>query len=303
MEIATGVHCIDVGYQGRPDAIAAGAIETGDGVIIVDPGPASCLPGLRTGLAAIGLSVRDITAVLLTHIHLDHAGGTGTLVSENPAIRVFVHERGARHVIDPSRLLASALRIYGDALPALFGDVVPVPDTCVTPMVGGETIEPGHRRVRVEYAPGHASHHVAWLDEQTGTAFVGDTAGERFAPSSFVLPVTPPPDIDLERWQHTMSMLRELNAERLFITHFGVFADVERHLDEHDTRLGEWAAAVRHSLDETGTDEERADRFEANVTASLISHVGEQEAAPYAHGGMHDSWYGLARYWRARRGE
>lgn len=295
-----GTHTIDVNYLGRPDGIAACALETDEGVAIVDPGPASSLPGLSRGLEAAGLSIADVRTILLTHIHLDHAGATGVLVRDHPGIRVFVHGRGAPHLIDPTRLLASALRIYGDALGTLFGEVVAVPSDRVTVLHGGETISPGGRTIRVEYAPGHAVHHVIYLDERSGTAFVGDTMGERFAPHTFVLPVTPPPDIDLERWAQTAATLRGLRPERLFLTHFGDFPDVDRHMDEHETRLGEWADAVRRSLDEPGSDEERAERFASRIEAMILEDPGEEAASAYEHAGLRDSWVGLARYWRRR---
>lgn len=294
-------HTIDVDYLGKPNGIAACALETGEGLAIVDPGPASSLGGLRRGLEGAGLSIGDVRAILLTHIHLDHAGATGALVRDNPRIRVFVHERGAPHVIDPSRLLSSALRIYGDSLETLFGTVEPVPADRVTVLRGGETIEHGGRRVRVESAPGHAVHHVAFIDEETGTAFVGDTAGERFAPHQLVMPVTPPPDIDLERWRETLGKLRGLRPARLFVTHFGGFDDVVRHLDEHETRLESWARSVRGSLDEPGTDAERAERFAAGIEAEVLSSLGRVGAIAYAHAGLRESWFGLARYWRKRQ--
>jgi glyoxylase-like metal-dependent hydrolase (beta-lactamase superfamily II) len=294
------MHTIDIGFEGRANAIAACAIETDDGVVVVDPGPASCVGGLGRGLEAVGLSLDDISAILLTHIHLDHGGATGTLVREHHRIHVYVHDRGARHIVDPSKLLASADRIYGESLPVLFGEIAPVPPSAVRVVHGGETIEHGGRTFRVEYAAGHASHHVVWLDEATGTLFTGDTAGERFAPSTFVMPVTPPPDIDLEQWRQTLSLIRALDASRLFVTHFGGYEDVARHLDEHEARLADWADAVRISLDEPGGDEERARRFAERVDADLKAGVSADEASPYAHAGVRDSWFGLARYWRRR---
>lgn len=296
------MHAIDIGFEGRAKGIAACALETAAGVALVDPGPASCIEALGRGLEGAGLSLGAVTAIFLTHIHLDHAGATGSLVRDDPRIRVFVHERGAPHLIDPSKLLASANRIYGERLPVLFGEIVPVPASAVTAVVGGETMTHGGRVLRAEYSPGHALHHVVWLDETTGTLFAGDTAGERFGPSTFVMPVTPPPDIDLERWRQTTATLRGMNGARLFITHFGAYDDVSRHLDEHDARLHEWAEAVRVSLGDAGTDEDRAGRFAERVDAALRSCVSPAEAKLYAHAGVRDSWYGLARYWRRRGG-
>jgi glyoxylase-like metal-dependent hydrolase (beta-lactamase superfamily II) len=303
MEIAAGTFLIDVQYQGRPNGIAACALVSDSGIALIDPGPASSVPGLRSGLTSLGATIDDVRAVLLTHIHLDHAGATGTLIRENPAIAVYVSERGARHTIDPSKLLASALRIYGEALDTLFGEVVPVAADRVHALTGGETVDLDGRRIRVEYAPGHASHHVVFLDEATGTAFAGDTMGERFAPASFVMPVTPPPDIDLELWRRTTDMLRGLQAERLMVTHFGAYSDVDRHIYEHTHRLENMARVVLESLERQETDDRRADRFAAAVEASLHAEVGPELATAYAHAGIRESWTGLARYWRKRRSQ
>lgn len=298
MEIAAGTFLIDVLYQGRPNGIAACALVSDDGLALIDPGPASSIPGLRSGLESIGATLADVRAILLTHIHLDHAGATGPLIRDNPAIDVYVNEHGARHVIDPSRLLASALRIYGDSLGPLFGEIAPVPAGRVHALSGGRTLDVGDRPIRVDYAPGHASHHVVFLDERTGTVFVGDTMGERFAPARFVMPVTPPPDIDLELWRETTGMIRDLRAERLVVTHFGAYDDVDRHIDEHSARLESFAAAVLRSLESDETDDVRAARFEAAVDASIRSEVDPAIAPAYSHAGVRESWTGLARYWR-----
>lgn len=300
MEIAQQTHLIDVEYLGQPCAIASCVLETDDGLAIVDPGPRSSLDALIHGIRRAGLDPADLRHILLTHIHLDHAGATGALVHAGPRIQVHVHETGARHIIEPSRLMASALRIYGDSLDRLFGEMLAVPAENVIAISGGERLIIGDRRLRVEYAPGHARHHVAWLDELTGTAFVGDTAGERFAPSTFVLPVTPPPDIDMERWRETNAMLHAWRPASLFITHFGVFADAARHLREHMNRLEDWATAVRESLDEPGTDAERAERFAASIEDRMRHTLGEEQASRYMSAGLRDSWVGLARYWRTR---
>jgi len=302
MEISPRTHLIDVEYLGEPRGIAACVLETDGGLALVDPGPTSSLAGLERGLETIGCSTADVRDILLTHIHLDHAGATGVLVRENPHIRVHVHERGAAHVIDPSRLRASALRIYGDALDRLFGEFAAVPADHIHVLRGGESIDPGGRKLRVEYSPGHAWHHVAYLDEDTGTVFVGDTAGERFAPHEYVLPVTPPPDIDLEQWRDTVNRIRALQPVALFITHFGAFADVVRHLDEHEARLAEWAARVRDSLQTEGSDDDRAARFTERIETELRTELGADGARHYLAAGIRESWVGLARYWRKRTG-
>lgn len=302
MEILPRTHLIDLEYLGQARAIAACLLEADDGLAVVDPGPTTSLDGLTRGIESMGCTLTDLRAILLTHIHLDHAGATSALVRELPHIRVHVHERGAPHVIDPSRLRASALRIYGDALTRLFGEFGPVPADRIEVLRGGESIDLGGRTVRVEYAPGHAFHHVAYLDEETGTAFVGDVTGERFEPHDFVLPVTPPPDIDLEAWQVTHTSIRAWQPAALFITHFGAYTDAARHLDEHEARLAEWTVRVRESLVDGRSDAERAAGFAAQVESELLARVGPDGARRYMHAGIAESWVGLARHLRKRAG-
>jgi len=292
------LHEIDIEYLGQTQAIAACVLETAAGLIVVDPGPSRSLLGLEHSMTAAGFALDDVRALLLTHIHLDHAGAAGSLVQRIPDLRVYVHARGAPHLVDPTRLLASALRIYGDQLDALFGPFLPVAQHRIVSLQGGETLALGGRVVRVEYAPGHAWHHVAYLDERTGTAFVGDSAGERFRPSTYVLPVTPPPDIDLGAWHTTLERIRAWQPAALFLTHFGAFPDSLRHLDELESRLRLWADRVRASLADAGTDEQRADRFVELATAELRAEVPPDVAQAYLGGGLRDSWFGLARHAR-----
>jgi glyoxylase-like metal-dependent hydrolase (beta-lactamase superfamily II) len=220
---------IDVMHLGRDRVIGAYEI---DGVV-VDPGPASSLAALD------GVEPR---ALLLTHIHLDHAGGTGVLVRRYPDLRVYVHERGARHLVDPSKLLASASRLYGDRMDLLWGEVAPVPEENIVALGGGETVE----GFRVEYTPGHASHHVCYLHEQSGEAFVGDVAGVRVPPSDLTIAPTPPPDIDVEAWLRSVDVVAGWSPAALCMTHFGKVEDVDAGLDrvrEALRRQLEWAEA------------------------------------------------------------
>src|SRR4051795_2735750 len=185
---------IDVEHLGREHVIGCWAV---DGAL-VDPGPES---SLETLLAA--LEGEQPSAVVLTHIHLDHAAATGAIVRRWPDIPVYVHERGARHLVDPSRLLASAERLYGDHMERLWGEIVPVPEANVKPLAGGEDV----LGIRVAYTPGHASHHVSYFHEESGTAFVGDVAAARIPPSDLVVPPTPPPDIDVEAWIESIAIV------------------------------------------------------------------------------------------------
>jgi len=296
----TDLTLIDLEYLGNTQVIASCILEIENGVVIVDPGPGSALTILLSRLRELGVSARDIREILLTHVHLDHAGATGALVKQNPSIRVLVHEKGAKHIIDPERLLRSAARIYGDDMQRLWGECIPVSPANVTALVGSEHLSLGGRRFRVMYTPGHAIHHVAYLDLLTGVAFVGDTAGVRIRSSSIV-PATPPPDIDLENWRRSLEQIRGWQPGRLFLTHFGPADSVDWHLSEFKERLERWADTVRASIEREGNDEENAREFAHRATSELRAElkVETEKLSRYElSAGFMDSWYGLARYWR-----
>jgi glyoxylase-like metal-dependent hydrolase (beta-lactamase superfamily II) len=218
------VRLIDVAHLGRERVIGCWEV---DGVLI-DPGPSSSLENLIEALG--GEAPR---ALLLTHIHLDHAGASGSMVRRWPELSVYVHEIGASHLADPSKLLASAERLYGDQMDRLWGEVAPVPEANLKPLRGGEEV----LGFRVAYTPGHASHHVSYLHPPTGRAFVGDTAAVRIRPSEFVMPPTPPPDIDLDLWEESIDRILDWRPESLVLTHFGEVAEPEGHLDLVRERL------------------------------------------------------------------
>jgi glyoxylase-like metal-dependent hydrolase (beta-lactamase superfamily II) len=267
---------IDVMHLGRDRVIGAYDI---DGVV-VDPGPASTV---ETLLASV-----EPRVLLLTHIHLDHAGATGVLVRRNPELKVYVHERGAPHLIDPEKLLKSAAQLYGDDMERLWGEVAPVPEENLTVLRGGETVE----GFQVEYAPGHASHHVAYLHEATGDAYVGDVGGVRVPPFDFGLAPTPPPDIDLEKWHASIDMVEAWRPRRLALTHFGYVEDVAGQLGRTRAWLDEWGPLAR-DLDT----EEFAARVEQAMRAGTNDEAGDRlvQAAPPDQ--LH---LGLARYWRKK---
>jgi glyoxylase-like metal-dependent hydrolase (beta-lactamase superfamily II) len=302
-KIAPKTTLIDVNYLGNPKVIAACLIEGQGSAAIIDPGPSSSVATLRSELDQLGLGVNDIDTILLTHIHLDHAGATGTLVKENPRIRVCVHERGARHMIDPLKLLDSARRLYGDQMDRLWGEFLPVPAENVSALTGGERLNLGGRQLEVKYTPGHAVHHVSFFDAENRLAFIGDTAGIRIANGPVILPITTPPDIDLEAFAQSWQKIRAWQPERIFLTHFGIAERVDEHLEELRQRLEEWSVAVHESLQNGGSDEERAAQFKQQVTAKLKQQLSDRDAQRYVSGAAVDlCWYGLARYWRKREG-
>jgi glyoxylase-like metal-dependent hydrolase (beta-lactamase superfamily II) len=265
---------IDVLHLGRERVI--GCWRVGD--VLIDPGPASCLPTLLAALAD-----ERPRALLLTHIHLDHAGASGSLVRRWPDLEVYVHARGAPHMADPARLLESATRLYGDDMDRLWGEFVAVPEGNLRVLEGGETLPGGFE---VAYTPGHASHHVCYLHE--GTAFVGDVGGVRIPPARLVIPPTPPPDIDIEAWHRSLELVAGWEPERVAMTHFGATGDVDAHLETMHRRLDEQAELAR------GGDEVAfIERVAADVAAA--GDPAYVQSAPY------DQLYaGLARYWRKR---
>jgi glyoxylase-like metal-dependent hydrolase (beta-lactamase superfamily II) len=270
---------IDVLHLGRDRVICAFEV---DG-LIVDPGPASCVDTLIDRLGPV-----EPRALLLTHIHLDHAGATGVLCRRYPHLTVYVHERGARHLIDPSKLLESAGRLHGDAMWELWGEVAPVPEERLRPLAGGETVE----GFRVAYTPGHASHHVCYLHEDSGDAYVGDVAGVRIPPFEHTVAPTPPPDIDIEAWFDSLHTVASWNPQSLCITHFGLVTDVADHLHR-----------IRHALT-ASADSARVDgeeRFIAKLETGLAEATDPATVEVFEQAAPPDQLYqGLARYWRKK---
>ncbi|HEV7563133.1 MAG TPA: MBL fold metallo-hydrolase [Solirubrobacterales bacterium] len=277
---------IDVEHLGRPHVIGCWEVEEG---VLVDPGPES---SLATVIEALGGG--QPRAVLLTHIHLDHAAATGAMVQRWPDLEVYVHERGAPHLVDPSKLLASAERLYGDKLAYLWGQIVPVPEANVNVLSGGENV----LGMRVAYTPGHASHHVCYLHEATGTAFVGDVAACRIPPSKLVMPPTPPPDIDIELWEESIGTVESWQPERLALTHFGPIEEPAEHLAVVRARLREEAELARR-LPEPEYEADLQRRITETLHGEGLTDEGTiaelLQAVPTAY-----QWSGLDRYWRKR---
>jgi glyoxylase-like metal-dependent hydrolase (beta-lactamase superfamily II) len=271
---------IDTLHLGNERVIAAHLVRG----LIVDPGPTSALDNW------IG-DLEPPRGLLLTHIHLDHAGATGVLVRRFPELTVYVSEVGAPHLVDPAKLLASAGRLYGEEnMDRLWGEVAPVPEANIVALGGGgEEVE----GFRVEHAPGHASHHVAYLDLDAGDAFVGDVAGVRIPPGDYTLAPTPPPEIDVEAWLRSADTIERLRPERLRLTHFGVAEDPAAQLDR-----------LRESLRRNAERARQGDRegFLAAVRAEVEADAppGTRESLLQALP-LDQSWLGLERYWRKRQ--
>jgi glyoxylase-like metal-dependent hydrolase (beta-lactamase superfamily II) len=274
---------IDLLHLGRPRVIASYLLG-GDEPAIVDCGPSTCVDALEAGLTRRGLAVGDLRHLVLTHIHLDHGGAAGVLVRMNPALTVHVSEIGAPHLLDPSRLERSARRLYGDDFDRLWGELAPVPEANVR--IAGERV----LDCDAFPTPGHASHHVSYLAPD-GACYSGDATGVRIPPATYLAPVAPPPDIDLEAWRRTLDAIEARRPERLCLPHFGVIEDPVPHIAEMRARLRVWFERVREGADE--------EEFVAAAERELAESVADPElaesyrsAAPFWQ-----SHAGLKRYW------
>ena len=271
---------LDLHFGGRERAIGVYLVDTDDGLGLFDCGPSSTLPTLEAGLAREGLALTDLQHLLLSHIHLDHAGAAGSIARRCPDLTVWVSEIGAPHLIDPSKLERSARRLYGDLFDPLWGELAPVPESNVRVATGdvvGWWAFP---------TPGHASHHVSYLSD--GLLLAGDACGVRMPVVSYVLPVSPPPDIDVEGWHSSIDEIRRRKPDRLALIHFGIHDDVSSHLDRLEAELDKWAKSVRDGMTQ--------DEFVAAARADLNTDADDyDQVAP-----LWQSWVGLERYWATR---
>jgi glyoxylase-like metal-dependent hydrolase (beta-lactamase superfamily II) len=275
-------HLIDLEHLGRSRVIGSYLL-SGEDPALVDCGPTSCLDALEAGLAGHGLALDDLRHLLLTHIHLDHAGAAGLLVRRNPRLQIHVSEIGAPHLVDPSRLEASARRLYGGDFDRLWGELVPVPEENVA-VVGEQVLG-----CEAWPTPGHASHHVSFLSPD-GTCFSGDVTGVVISPSTLIAPVCPPPDVDLEAWGQSLDSIVERRPERLCLPHFGLVEEPAEHVERTRERLRVWAGRVRDGA----TEEE----FVRAAEQELADAADPETAAAYTQAGpLWQSYAGLARYW------
>jgi glyoxylase-like metal-dependent hydrolase (beta-lactamase superfamily II) len=274
---------LDLHHQGAERVIGVYVLETADGPALFDCGPTSCLPALKERLAEQGLALTELRHLLLSHIHLDHAGAAGVLVREHPGLQVHVSEIGAPHLIDPSRLERSARRLYGDTFDTLWGELAPVPEQNLNVV--------GQRVVGLDCfpTPGHASHHVSYVDG-AGTLYAGDAAGVRIIPGRYVFPPTPPPDIDLEAWERTIDEIERHASERLALIHFGVVESPRDHLRRLRRELRVWAQRVRQGMSE--------EEFAEAARADIVEADGDEVAPYYERAApFWQSYAGLKRYW------
>ncbi|SDM07942.1 Glyoxylase, beta-lactamase superfamily II [Catalinimonas alkaloidigena] len=290
------IHPLDLRFLGHDHTIASFLISTAEGPILIESGPHSTLPALEQALAQHHVQLADIQHVLLTHIHLDHAGAAWALAQHGAT--VWVHPVGLPHLADPSRLMQSAQRIYGDDMDRLWGEMRAIPEAQLHAVADNALLRFGEVELRAHYTPGHASHHIAW--QYDDVVLTGDVAGVRIA-NGPVVPPCPPPDIDIEHWRDSIRCLRELAPRQLYLTHFGRIDDPLAHLDELETRLIDWAAWMRIPWEAGRTAAEVVPEFQAYVRQQLRDQGVTDEEVLAQYEAANPSWMsveGLFRYWR-----
>jgi glyoxylase-like metal-dependent hydrolase (beta-lactamase superfamily II) len=272
------IETMDLKFMDTEEIIASFLL-TGEGpTAIIETGPTTCIENLMRGLEDRGVSPEDVEKVFLTHVHLDHAGASGNLVELLPNAVFYVHEVGYPHLVDPSTLVKSATRIYGEeSMEEMWGEVRAVPEDRLVKLEGGEEIEAAGGILSAHYTPGHAYHHLAYLEPESGALFAGDVAGVRLPGQSYVKPPTPPPEIDVEAWKGSIEAVRKLAPKSLYPTHFGSYEDVERHLSELEQRLQEWLLFVEERMDEEYSREDIIEEFSAMGDEELLQEGGSPE--------------------------
>jgi glyoxylase-like metal-dependent hydrolase (beta-lactamase superfamily II) len=272
------IEVMDLDFM-ETEEIIASFLLTGDGpTAIVETGPTTCIENLMQDLKDRDVAPEDVEKVFLTHVHLDHAGASGNLVELLPNATFYVHEVGYPHMVDPSNLLKSAARIYGEEnMEELFGEARPVPEDRLERLEGGEEVEAAGGVLSAHYTPGHAYHHLAYLEPESGTLFTGDVAGVRLPGQSYVKPPTPPPEVDIEAWKGSIETIRKLAPEVLCPTHFGSYEDVERHLNELEQRLEDWLIFVEERMDAGRSQEEMTEELESTGDAELLREGARPE--------------------------
>jgi glyoxylase-like metal-dependent hydrolase (beta-lactamase superfamily II) len=303
-EESPGIHRIDLRWNGLAGQVASYLVDGGAALAVVESGPGSTLDTLLDGVRSLGRDPEEITHVLVTHVHLDHAGGAGGLLRHAPRARLYVHPRGAPHLVDPSRLLASASLLYGDRMDELWGETVPVPADRVVLLGDADEVRVGARRLVAVETPGHAAHHHAYHDPDADLVFSGDAGGIRLGGARYVAPPTPPPEVDLDAWIASLGRLRALAPRLLLPTHFGGVTDAAWHLDELEARLVGWGQWMERQAAAGVTGAALAAALRERAIAETLAATGNEETAqayaqlvPYPMMAA-----GLERWWAKHRG-
>ncbi len=255
-QISPGTWQISHTFQGEHEIVGSYLIAGANELAVIDPGPGSVIESLLASIGEAGFEPGDVTHILVTHVHLDHAGSVGSLVKQMPKAQVYVHGLGAPHLLDTTRVVASASRIFGERMKPLWGDIEPTPFDRLHVIENGDKLNIAGRRLEVHYTPGHAVHHVIFFDVHSGELFAGDAAGVRLPGVDYVRPPTPPPDLDLEAWSNTIDLLKRLRPDVLYIGHFGAIKAIAPHLERLREKLFTWGEFVLSAMRDGKTEDE-----------------------------------------------
>jgi glyoxylase-like metal-dependent hydrolase (beta-lactamase superfamily II) len=298
------IETIDLDFMDTKQVIASFLLLGDDGTAaIIETGPTTCLDRLSAGLKQHGVPHEDVRHVFLTHIHLDHAGASGHVSELFPNATFYVHEVGYPHLVDPSKLVKSATRIYGESMDELWGQARPVPEDRIVILKEGDETEAAGGALVAHDTPGHAYHHLAYLEPDSGALFTGDVAGIRLPGQSYIRPPTPPPEIDVEAWVQSINHIRQIGPSSLWPTHFGSYEDVERHLAELEQRLQDWLLFVEGQMDDGAGREEISEELKAKGDAEMLAEGADTKQSE--HYDLAGSYLmltdGLMRYATRRR--
>ena len=304
-QIRDGFWQISLPFQDEEEIIGSYLLAGKDELVLIDPGPSSTLDALLERMRYTGFDPQDLTHILVTHVHLDHAGAVGSLARRVPKARVSVHKLGAPHLLDTSKLVASAKRIYGEKMQQLWGTIEPVPEEQLNVLEGNEILNLADRRLEVHYAPGHAIHHVIFFDAHSGELFAGDVAGVRLQGNDFVRPPTPPPDLDLEAWSASLDLLKRLRPDVLYIAHYGAVRNMRSHISSLRERLYGWGDFVLHAMNEGKTEEEIIAMLikQANPELERVSRTFRDVVRYDIATNYPMTVQGYMRYWRKKHPE
>jgi glyoxylase-like metal-dependent hydrolase (beta-lactamase superfamily II) len=304
-QISPGAWQISHPFLGENEIIGSYLLAGRDELAIIDPGPGSMVESLLTSIQAVGFDPQEVTHILATHVHLDHMGAAGTLVRQLPRAQVYAHSKGAPHLLDTAKVVASASRIFGERMKLLWGEIESTPQERLSIIEGGDILNIAGRRLEVHYTPGHAVHHVIFFDAHSGELFAGDVAGVKLQDVDYVRPPTPPPDLDLEAWSNSISLVKSLRPDVLYIGHFGAIKNIPEHFDLLREKLNSWGDFVLGAM--------RDGKDEAEITALLIEHT-KPELLRAAHNPHAIERYEIAsnypmtvqgymRYWKKKHSE
>lgn len=303
--IRDGFWQISLPFQDEEEIIGSYLLAGNGELALIDPGPSSTLDALLERMRFTGFDPQDLTHILVTHVHLDHAGAVGSLARRVPKARVSVHKLGAPHLLDTSKLVASAKRIYGEKMQQLWGTIEPAPEEQLNVLEGNEILNIAGRRLEVHYAPGHAVHHVIFFDAHSGELFAGDVAGVRLQGNDFVRPPTPPPDLDLEAWSASLDLLKRLRPDVLYIAHYGAVRNMISHISSLRERLYGWGDFVLHAMNEGKSEEEIIAMLikQANPELERVSRTFRDVVRYDIATNYPMTVQGYMRYWRKKHPE